>query len=48
VFISLLKIGFKKKQKQQQQQQKTGAVISPKVIKGTSCFCFICPKFFAN
>ena len=29
-------------------KNKTGAVISPKVTKGTSCFCFICSKFFAN
>ena len=29
-------------------KNKTGAVISPKVTKGTSCFCFICSNFFAK
>jgi transposase InsO family protein len=29
-------------------KNKTLAVISPKVTKGTSCFCFICSNFFAN
>lgn len=29
-------------------KNKTGAVISPKVTKGTSCFCFICSKIFCK